>query len=114
MTNKKALIVSFHVKLKKHCNIGVNFVNMSFCSDLEESLILLPFTSVCVILQNLPALLKRGDQIEIVCKLAMFLLKIHHGPIIANQALLENLQEIQKLASGKVHELRVSNVLFSY
>lgn len=50
----------------------------------------------------------RGDHIELVSKVALFLLKLHHAPIVANNVLLTTLQNIQKLLSSKVTELRVS------
>ncbi|KAF5297376.1 hypothetical protein FQR65_LT01306 [Abscondita terminalis] len=75
-------------------------------SDLEEALLLLPFSSVCKILEMLPSLLLSGFQNELVCKVAMFLLKIHHGPIVANHALLSNLRQLHKLAMVKTEELR--------
>lgn len=49
----------------------------------------------------------RGDQTELVCKLLVFLLKIHHAPIVANNALLSVLKQLQKSAMVKVEELRV-------
>ncbi|XP_044270413.1 WD repeat-containing protein 3 [Tribolium madens] len=75
-------------------------------SDLEEALLLLPFASVCEVLQILPALIARGDQIELVCKICIFLLKLHHSPIVANHTLLVTLKQLQKLAFTKVQELR--------
>ncbi|KAJ8983270.1 hypothetical protein NQ317_007170 [Molorchus minor] len=75
-------------------------------SDLEEALLILPFSSVCELLQALPALMARGDNTELVSKICMFLLKLHHGPIVANHSLLMTLQKIQKLAAEKVRELR--------
>ncbi|KAI4471001.1 wd repeat containing protein 3 wdr3 [Holotrichia oblita] len=75
-------------------------------SDLEEALILLPFPSVCEILQILPALVMRGDNTELVCRLLVFLLKIHHTPIVANNSLLSVLKQLQKSAMVKVEEFR--------
>ncbi|GJQ79396.1 hypothetical protein Trydic_g16255 [Trypoxylus dichotomus] len=75
-------------------------------SDLEEALILLPFPSVCEILHILPALVMRGDQTELVCKLLVFLLKIHYPSIIANNSLLSVLKQLQKSAMVKVEEFR--------
>lgn len=77
-------------------------------SDLEEALLLLPFDSVCTVLHTLPVLVARGDHTEVVCKIAMFLLKLHHAPIVANHALANSLKQLQKLVFDKVRELRVS------
>ncbi|CAH0548156.1 unnamed protein product [Brassicogethes aeneus] len=75
-------------------------------SDLEEALLILPFSTVCEVLQTLPALISRGDHTELVCKISIFLLKLHHAPIVANNVLLSTLQNLQKLAQAKVQELR--------
>ncbi|KAG5891080.1 hypothetical protein JTB14_028283 [Gonioctena quinquepunctata] len=74
-------------------------------SDLEESLLILPFSCVCQVLQMLPSLMAR-DQTELICKVSMFLLKLHHAPIVANQALLGTLEKLQKLEAERVQELR--------
>ncbi|XP_057671802.1 WD repeat-containing protein 3 [Diorhabda carinulata] len=75
-------------------------------SDLEEALLMLPFSSVCEILQAMPALLTRGNQTELVCKISMFLLKLHYGPIVANHSLLTTLEKILKFGNERVGELR--------
>ncbi|PSN31419.1 WD repeat-containing protein 3 [Blattella germanica] len=75
-------------------------------SDLEEALLLLPFTSVCELLKQLPALIKRGHQTELVCRTMIFLFRVHHGPIVNNQALLPIVGQLQQLAFSKVNELR--------
>ncbi|XP_072390913.1 WD repeat-containing protein 3 isoform X3 [Diabrotica undecimpunctata] len=75
-------------------------------SDLEESLLILPFSAVCEILQILPTLLSRGDQTELVCKISMFLLKLHYGPIISNHYLLGILEKLLRHGNQRVKELR--------
>lgn len=56
----------------------------------------------------LPPLISRGDHTELLCKVFLFLLKIHHAPIVANNVLLPTLMQLQKLVSEKATELRVS------
>lgn len=87
----------------------VTVVIYCFFSDLEEALLLLPFSTVCEVLRMLPRLVSRssGDT-ELVCKLAVFLLKIHHGPIVANNVLLSHLSQLFKVAFVKAEEVRVS------
>lgn len=75
-------------------------------SDLEEALLLIPFSVACEIVKVLPKLLDRGDNAELLCRLAIFLLKIHHAPLVANQALLKHLIQIQAKASMRLNELR--------
>ncbi|XP_067008670.2 WD repeat-containing protein 3 [Anabrus simplex] len=75
-------------------------------SDLEEALLILPFTTVCELLTMLPSLLKRGSHTEIVTRVMMFLVRIHHGPIVSNQALLPVITKLHKVALRKVNDLR--------
>lgn len=75
-------------------------------SDMEEALLILPFSAVCEVLEIIPPLIDRGDNTEILCKVSMFLLKLHHAPIIANQVLLPTMQKLQKIGMTKVKELR--------
>lgn len=75
-------------------------------SDLEEALLLLPFTSVCELLSQLPALIERGFQTELVCRTMIFLFRVHHKPIVNNQALLPVVGQLQKFALSKVNHLR--------
>ncbi|CAK1547083.1 unnamed protein product [Leptosia nina] len=75
-------------------------------SDLEEALLLLPFSTACELLKMLTTLLERSDQTELLCRLAIFLLKIHHAPLVANQQLLKYLIQIQAKATMRLNELR--------
>lgn len=64
-------------------------------SDLEEALLLMPFTSVCEVLQALPDIIsKRTDQTELLCKVITFLFRIHRKPIVGNQSLLPYIQQM--------------------
>lgn len=81
-------------------------------SDLEEALLLLPFNAACDIVRMLPALLDRGDRIELFCRLAVFLLRVHHGSLVANKALLKHMIQIQAKANMRLAELRVSYLFF--
>ncbi|CAG9763288.1 unnamed protein product [Ceutorhynchus assimilis] len=75
-------------------------------SDLEEGLLILPFNAVCEVFAALPNLIARGDCTELGCKVAMFLLRLHHAPIVANKLLLPTLQRLEKIMRGQVGELR--------
>lgn len=64
-------------------------------SDLEEALLLLPFTSVCELLKALPEIIsKRTDQTELLCKVITFSFRVHRKPIIGNQSLLPFIQQM--------------------
>jgi U3 small nucleolar RNA-associated protein 12 len=76
-------------------------------SDLEEALLLLPFNVVCELLEKLPLLAeKRKDQTELICKVVLFLFRIHHKPIVNHQVLLPSIQKLIKNLEGSVVELR--------
>lgn len=76
-------------------------------SDLEESLLLLPFTSVCELLKALPEIItNRTDQTELLCKVITFLFRIHRKPIIGNQTLLPYIQQMVTDLEDTVNEQR--------
>jgi U3 small nucleolar RNA-associated protein 12 len=76
-------------------------------SDLEEALLLLPFSVVCEILEKLPRLASnRLDQTELICKVTLFLFRIHHKPIVTNQILLPSIQKLIQVMEGSLVELR--------
>lgn len=76
-------------------------------SDLEGSLLLLPFTSVCELLKSLPeVILKRTDQTELLCKVITFLFRLHRKPIIGNQTLLPFIQQMVTDLEDTVSEQR--------
>jgi len=75
-------------------------------SDLEEALIILPFKSVCEIIQMLPSLLQRKDSCELMCKLTIFLIRVHHAAIVASHDLLNDIVTIQNLIMARMTEFR--------
>lgn len=76
-------------------------------SDLEESLLLLPFTNVREILDKLLKLVDdQSDEIELVCKIVLFLFRIHHRLIINNQFHLPSLTKLVKNLESSIVEAR--------
>lgn len=76
-------------------------------SDLEETLLLLPFSNVVDILERLPKIAEtRKDEIELISKVVLFLFRIHHRPIVTNQVLLPSIQSLIKHLEGAVIEAR--------
>ncbi|XP_003486560.1 WD repeat-containing protein 3 [Bombus impatiens] len=75
-------------------------------SDLEETLLLLPYSAACEILKMLPTLLQSDYHTELITRLALCLIQAHHGPIIATQELLPIIETVKTLAIKKVSELR--------
>ncbi|KAG6445882.1 WD repeat-containing protein 3 [Manduca sexta] len=75
-------------------------------SELEEALLLVPFSAACEMVRMLPALLERGDVAELASRAALLLLRLHHAPLVANRGLLKHLIQIQAKAALKLNELR--------
>lgn len=76
-------------------------------SDLEESLLLLPFISVCELLKVLPEIITaRTDQTELLCRVITFLFRVHRKPIIGNQTLLPFIQQMVHDLESTVNEQR--------
>lgn len=76
-------------------------------NDLEETLLLLPFTSVCQLLKAIPELIeKRTDQTELISKVVLFLFRVHKKPIIANHTLLPVLQPMIANLDRELNEQR--------
>ncbi|XP_076762972.1 WD repeat-containing protein 3 [Xylocopa sonorina] len=75
-------------------------------SDLEETLLLLPYSAACEILKILPKLLESNYHTELIARLALCLVQAHHGPVTATKELLPVLETVEKLAIKKVSELR--------
>lgn len=76
-------------------------------ADLEEALLLLPFSDVSEILQRIPKLSeRRKDQTEIILRVTLFLLRIHHKPIVSNQTLLTVITKIRIILEDSTIQLR--------
>ncbi|CAH0719479.1 unnamed protein product, partial [Brenthis ino] len=75
-------------------------------SELEEALLLLPFSAACSVVQQLPALLERGDAREAACRAALCLLRVHGAPLRSHAPLLKHLIQIQAKANMRLNELR--------
>ncbi|XP_076183673.1 WD repeat-containing protein 3 isoform X2 [Ptiloglossa arizonensis] len=75
-------------------------------SDLEETLLLLPYSTACEILQMLPKLLKSDYHTELIARLALCLVQAHHGPIMTTSELLPVLEIVKTLTIKKISELR--------
>ncbi|KAG8269233.1 Dip2/Utp12 protein [Homalodisca vitripennis] len=74
-------------------------------SDLEDTLLLLPYTSVCELLPLLIPLLQQLH-CDIICRLVVFLLKAYHRPLSASPQLQPLIAELSRLALARTSELR--------
>lgn len=76
-------------------------------NDMEETLLLLPFASVCEVLEKIPVMTdKRKDCTELICKIVIFLMRVHQKPIVGNYTLLPILQTIITKLQSSVVDVR--------
>lgn len=106
--NKKdipALMQAFDAKNSD--DFLINVLLRIRASDMEEGLLLLPFSTVCDILKRMPHLIQtRKDQTELLCKVVLFCFKVHQKPLMTNQTLLPTIRDIQEQLDGSITELR--------
>ena len=65
-------------------------------SELEESLLVLPFHYICDILVLLNAWLLQNKSVELCCKCTFFLLRVHHNQIVAHKVLVKVIESLNK------------------
>ncbi|KAM3861701.1 WD repeat-containing protein 3 [Diretmus argenteus] len=75
-------------------------------SELEVSLLVLPFPYVPDLLTLFNSYVQQGLEVELVCRCLFFLLRIHFGQISSNQMLLSVIDELKTNTVSKVHEIR--------
>ncbi|KAG7240373.1 hypothetical protein INR49_026944 [Caranx melampygus] len=75
-------------------------------SELEVSLLVLPFPYVPELLRLFNSYIQQGLEVELVCRCLFFLLKIHFGQISSNQMLLSVIDELRMNTLSKVREIR--------
>ncbi|XP_041858457.1 WD repeat-containing protein 3 [Melanotaenia boesemani] len=75
-------------------------------SELEVSLLVLPFPYVPELLKLFSSYIHQGLEVELVCRCLFFLLKIHFGQITSNQMLLSVIDELQTSTLSKVSDIR--------
>ncbi|EDW14856.1 WD repeat-containing protein 3 [Drosophila mojavensis] len=76
-------------------------------SDMEEALLLLPFSIVCELLERLPALItQRPDEVELLCRVTVFLFKVHMKPIATAKSMKPLLLKLLELLKRDVQQLR--------
>ncbi|CAH1798543.1 unnamed protein product, partial [Owenia fusiformis] len=75
-------------------------------SELEESLLVLPFNYVMDLLKLLNIFIEKGWNTELSSRCLVFLLKVHQGQITSNQVLLPILDRLCKNTTTQVEKLR--------
>ncbi|XP_064413240.1 WD repeat-containing protein 3 [Latimeria chalumnae] len=75
-------------------------------SELEESLLVLPFSYVPDLLTLFDEYIQLSLDVELVCRCLLFLLRIHFGQITSNQLLLTVMERIKRNTVGRVQQIR--------
>uniref|UniRef100_A0A8B9X6W3 WD repeat-containing protein 3 n=1 Tax=Bos mutus grunniens TaxID=30521 RepID=A0A8B9X6W3_BOSMU len=75
-------------------------------SELEESLLVLPFSYVPDILRLFNEFIQQGSDIELLCRCLFFLLRIHFGQITSNQMLVPVIEKLKETTISKVNQVR--------
>uniref|UniRef100_A0A8C0RDT1 Small-subunit processome Utp12 domain-containing protein n=1 Tax=Canis lupus familiaris TaxID=9615 RepID=A0A8C0RDT1_CANLF len=75
-------------------------------SELEESLLVLPFSYVPDLLKLLNEFIQLGSDIELLCRCLFFLLRIHFGQITSNQMLVPVIEKLKETTISKVSQVR--------
>uniref|UniRef100_A0A8C5TUV4 WD repeat-containing protein 3 n=1 Tax=Malurus cyaneus samueli TaxID=2593467 RepID=A0A8C5TUV4_9PASS len=75
-------------------------------SELEESLLVLPFSYVPDLLRLFNEYIQLGSDVELLCRALLFLLKIHFGQITGNQMLVTVIENLKKTTISRVSEAR--------
>jgi len=75
-------------------------------SQLEETLLVLPLDIVKQLMEILLELLRQQMEIETVCRCLLFLLEIHHGPIMANKSFEDTVVQLSAVMEHQISRVR--------
>ncbi|XP_049621861.1 WD repeat-containing protein 3 [Suncus etruscus] len=75
-------------------------------SELEEALLVLPFSYVPDMLKLFDEFIQLGTDIELLCRCLFFLLRIHFGQITSNQMLVPVIEKLKETTISKVSQVR--------
>lgn len=75
-------------------------------SDLEESLLVIPFSYISDLLTLFNKFVLQSLEIELSCRCIFFLLRIHHGQITSSSSLIEIIHDLKKNVKKSVQKLR--------
>ncbi|XP_038059666.1 WD repeat-containing protein 3-like [Patiria miniata] len=75
-------------------------------SELEESLLVIPFSYVLELLPLLETFISSGWEVELACRCLLFLIRVHHGQITSSQSLLPIIDRLRSTSMQQVHQMR--------
>ena len=77
-------------------------------ADLEQALLVLPFTEALRLLSYLCQWLKKGRQIELCCRTSTLLVRLHHPQLVATPSARPTLIQLQTLLRQRVQGLKAT------
>ncbi|EDV20491.1 uncharacterized protein TRIADDRAFT_31835 [Trichoplax adhaerens] len=75
-------------------------------SELEEALLVLPFGKVLKFVKLTNDWIKNDQELELVCRCLIFLLKVNHPQLVANKALMSTLDHLKDITVKKISSQR--------
>ncbi|KAL4429403.1 hypothetical protein ABPG77_005177 [Micractinium sp. CCAP 211/92] len=75
-------------------------------AELEQALLLLPFTDALRLMRYLVSWLRQGGQVELLCRVATLLLRLHMQQLMGTPAARPLLLDLQQLLHARVQELK--------
>ena len=99
-----------HVPLACNCHAGpeslVTILSALQAADLEQALLVLPFTEALRLLSYLCQWLKKGLQTELCCRVSTLLVRLHHPQLVATPSARPTLIQLQTLLRQRVQGLK--------
>ncbi|KAK9840307.1 hypothetical protein WJX74_007274 [Apatococcus lobatus] len=75
-------------------------------SDVEQALLLIPFTDALRLLSFLPIWLSKRTHVELACRVAVLLVRLHHSQLVATPAARPVMIKLQGLLHSNIQGLR--------
>eukprot|EP01136_Pigoraptor_vietnamica_P030762 Opistho-1_new@90424 len=75
-------------------------------TDIDDALLVLPFGYVSRLLPRVGEWLRAGREVELCTRCALYLIRIHHNPIVATGALVDVLDELRTATRQRTNELK--------
>ena len=75
-------------------------------SDLEQALLMVPFADALRLLKYLEGWLRQGIKVEVLCRVATLLIRVHMQQLMATPAAKSVLTSLSSILRGRVQELK--------
>jgi U3 small nucleolar RNA-associated protein 12 len=74
--------------------------------ELEEALMLMPFSYMAQMIGFLLSFLNQGCEVELSTRCATFLLSLHHNQIVSNQVMVTALNALRRVGKRRLREMK--------